>query len=41
MSDTAEIKLKICPLCGTQFPEWGNNPDPLADLEKAMGTTIR
>ena len=28
-----ELLLKTCSLCGTKFPEWGNNPAPLADLE--------
>ncbi len=33
MTPDAEVQLKTCSLCGTQFSEWGNNPDPLANLE--------
>lgn len=30
-----ETKKQVCCICGKEFEEWGNNPDPLGDVEES------
>jgi hypothetical protein len=34
--ETRRKRKQVCVLCGEHFGEYGNNPDPLADVESGQ-----